>query len=76
MNKKRIVTTTMKSILILMILVGGLGFTRASGSSLAPAYAPEPYLVEDIDTSGTGCPPEQNIPAGRRQPDKPQCLSD
>ena len=48
MNRKRTITSAVKSILIFMVLVGGLGFTLASGSSSALACEFDPYLVKDI----------------------------
>lgn len=41
MNTKRIMTSAVKSILILMSLVGGLGFTQASGNTPAEVNVPD-----------------------------------
>ena len=57
MNQKQITSTAMKSILVLMILVEGLGFTQASGNDTAAADAPGPYLVKDITPGGGGSLP-------------------
>jgi ELWxxDGT repeat protein len=54
MNHRRIISITGKSILILAVLVGGLGFSLARGSSFASAVAPEPYLVKDINPGTDG----------------------
>jgi ELWxxDGT repeat protein len=57
MNTTRIITTAQRSIFVLMFLIGGLGFTQARGNNSAVTEEPEPYLVKDIITKGTGNPP-------------------
>ena len=59
MNQKRIISIALKSILVLMVLVGGLGFTQASGNTTAAADAPEPYLVKDINTRAISSSPRE-----------------
>ena len=59
MNKKRLLTSAVRYILVLMVLVGGLGFTQASGNDTAATEPPEPYLVKDISTKAIGPSPRQ-----------------
>ena len=50
MNHKRVIKIALNIILVLMVLVGGLGFAMAGENSIAADDVPELYLVKDIRT--------------------------